>query len=105
LEGITVQPKEDAHREDTMPVELDGLAALLGELMNPTPPPLLAHPSVPKPPQTEEQPRRSERLSNKMTAKLPTLEKAKVVLMKKLDILEDTSNAKEEHKRHLLAMF
>jgi hypothetical protein len=62
--------------------------------MNSAPLPLVAQLPEPEPVELDEQSRHSERLSNKTIAKLPTLEKAKVVLMKKLGILDDTANAK-----------
>jgi hypothetical protein len=101
-EDITVQP--DGSTQPLAPAELGGLAALLGDLMQPAPLPLLGMPE-PVPVQLSAKPRRSERLSSKTTATLAPLQKAQVILMKKLDLLDETADGPEEQKLRLLALF
>jgi hypothetical protein len=101
-EDITVQP--DGSTQPLAPAELGGLAALLDDLMQPAPLPLFGMPE-PVPVQLSAKPRRSERLSSKTTATLAPLQKAQVILMKKLDLLDETAYGPEEQKLRLLALF
>lgn len=47
----------------------------------------------------------SERLSSKPTAALGSVDKARHVLLKKLDVLGDTADTAEERKQRLLSIF
>lgn len=86
-----------------MPEESEVLHAFLQELVNPAPAPILPLPPAPEP--EPEQLRCSERLSNKPTANLASVDKARMVLMKKLDIHDEAANTQEVRKQRLLNMF
>jgi hypothetical protein len=47
----------------------------------------------------------SKRLADKPTAKLNSIARCQVVLMKKLDILPECEQPEEEHKKRLLGLF
>lgn len=80
-----------------------GLYAFLEDLVNQAPAPFLA--LLPDPAPTPEQPRRSVRLSIKPNAKMGPVDKACVVLLKKLDILAEAPTTLEERKQRLIKIF
>jgi hypothetical protein len=99
LEDLIFQPAENP--EPTV----NGMAALIDELMQAAPTPIIAQLPEQVATQVPGKPRRSERLSNKTTSTMTPLQKAQVVLLKKLDMLDDENDAQEEQKLRLLNMF
>lgn len=84
----------------------DGSEEFVAQLAAPPPAPILPLPPVPPPEALEDEvPRHIERLHSKGKSAQNPVTRVQLVLMKKLNLLDDTEEPKTDHRQRLLNMF